>query len=69
MTEEFITPIELAKRLNVSRTSIHNWAKDGTLPHLRIGAMMRFDWNLISERIRVNYPLKKRPHEDQKDSQ
>ena len=43
MTEEYLTPEELAKLLKVDRKTIYALAKDGRLPHARVGRQIRFN--------------------------
>jgi excisionase family DNA binding protein len=39
----FLTANELAALLNVTRMTLHLWAKDGAIPHFRCGTRLRFD--------------------------
>ncbi|MFW6118874.1 MAG: helix-turn-helix domain-containing protein [Planctomycetota bacterium] len=34
---------KIAERLGVSRATVYRWAKDGELPHYRVGDVLRFD--------------------------
>jgi excisionase family DNA binding protein len=45
----FISATELAALLNVTRMSVHLWAKDGTLPHYRVNTRLRFDPAEVAE--------------------
>ena len=36
------TAAEVAAYLRVSRKSVYNWAEAGTIPHCKVGALLRF---------------------------
>lgn len=38
-----LTPEQLARRLNVSRRCLGNWARAGIIPRVKIGRVCRFD--------------------------
>lgn len=40
--EALWTATEVATYLKVSRKTVYNWAEAGTLPHLKLGALLRF---------------------------
>jgi len=54
---EWITTTELARRWKTSSVTIRRYANDGFLPHIAIGKTRRFDWNLLSDLVKKNYPL------------
>ena len=37
MEEEYLRPAEVAKRLKVSRRTVYNWMRDGSLAYLKAG--------------------------------
>lgn len=39
----WLTPEQMAQRLNVSRRCLGNWARDGIIPMIKIGRVCRFD--------------------------
>jgi excisionase family DNA binding protein len=39
---EILTIDEVAKKINTSRSSIYKKAKTGIIPHIRMGAVIRF---------------------------
>lgn len=40
---ELLTPEQLARRLNVSRRCLGNWARERIIPMVKIGRVCRFD--------------------------
>jgi len=53
---EYIKASELSKRLNVGPRSITRWTKNGRLPHIKLGGSTRYDWVMLQDLIKVNYP-------------
>lgn len=53
MTAEYITLLELAKSLKISRATIDRWRKEG-MPYYKIGNGVRFIEAEVSEWIRHN---------------
>ena len=51
MEKEYITLIELAQSLKISRTTIDRWRKEG-MPYYKIGNGVRFIESEVSEWIR-----------------
>lgn len=54
---EWITTTELARRWSTSSVTVRRYANQGLLPHIAIGKTKRFDWNLLSDLVKKNYPL------------
>lgn len=48
----YITTAELARRLGVHPATVSRWCKAGTIPHLRAGGVLRFDWSEVLRRVR-----------------
>ena len=48
---ELITDDEMQRRLGVSRTTLYNWRKEGTLPYLRIGKKLFYRWKEIINKL------------------
>ena len=40
--DRLLTALELEKSLGVKRATIYQWAREGLLPHIRIGNKVRF---------------------------
>ena len=49
--QELITDDEMQRRLGVSRTTLYNWRKDGTIPYLRIGKKLFYRWKEIINKL------------------
>ena len=49
--QELITDDEMQRRLGVSRTTLYNWRKDGTIPYLRIGKKLFYRWKEIISKL------------------
>lgn len=45
---ELLTAEELAALLNVSEKTIYRWSKSGSLPSVRLGALVRFEPATVS---------------------
>jgi len=41
MTEQMLSPTEVARRLGVSRRTVRRWIKSGVLPAYRVGGVYR----------------------------
>lgn len=54
VTEDLITPEELAKRLQVNTETVYR--KRDELPHYRFGSRILFDWSEVKAAIRVEPP-------------
>lgn len=53
MENELLTTRQLAKRLRVTIHTIRRWAREGKLPHLRIGPkVIRFSWLEIQNAVK-----------------
>ena len=49
--QELITDDEMQRRLGVSRTTLYNWRKEGTIPYLRIGKKLFYRWKEIINKL------------------
>lgn len=47
--DKLLTADEVAARLGFKVKTIHNWASQGRIPHLKIGGRLRFDSATLSE--------------------
>jgi len=50
MTERLLTPKQVAELLQVHPKTVYGWARNGELPCLRIGKVVRFRWSDIEAR-------------------
>ena len=57
MNKEYITLVELARSLKISRSTIDRWRKEG-MPFYKIGNGVRFIESEVSEWIRNNKSYK-----------
>jgi excisionase family DNA binding protein len=61
--EEFITKVEVARRLKNQIRTIDNWMKAGLLPYYKIGRSVNFKWSEVElhlgENCRVCKPVTK----------
>jgi excisionase family DNA binding protein len=53
--DPFITTTELMERVGVSRRTLYDWMRKGYVPYIRIGRSVRFDWKLVSERLKARF--------------
>ena len=59
--DEFLTVAEAARRLQVSPTTVRNWAADGRLPeHRTLGGHRRFRARDVDELVRDTLPSRRR---------
>jgi excisionase family DNA binding protein len=42
MTENMLTPKQVAERFNVAQSTVYQWARRGKVPFTRIGKCVRF---------------------------
>ena len=49
--KQLVGPEFIAKKLDVSRNTILNWARNGQIPAIRIGKIYRFSLNDVSKVI------------------
>lgn len=49
MSEELLSPQELAKKLHISVKTVYSWAQKNCIPYLKIESSLRFDWDKIKE--------------------
>ena len=52
MDEEYYTVDEVAKRLRVSRSTVYNWMRDGSLPFVIVGKDRRITGTAIRAFVR-----------------
>jgi excisionase family DNA binding protein len=45
---KYLSPMELSLMLGVSITTIYGWTSDRTIPFLKIGRLVRFDYSKIN---------------------
>ena len=45
----FLTPVEVAKIYRVTSTTILNWERQGKIPSIRFGRMVRFDLEKVRD--------------------
>jgi excisionase family DNA binding protein len=50
---DILTPPELAKRLKVPLSWVYKQSAKGSIPVLRCGQYLRFDWSAVSEWLRT----------------
>lgn len=53
MEEEFVRPVDVAKRLGVSRQAVYKWINDGRLESARFGASVRIPRAALEAFIRL----------------
>ena len=41
--KQYLDIAELASRLRIKRATLYAWAEQGTIPHLKLGRLLRFD--------------------------
>jgi excisionase family DNA binding protein len=41
--KQYLDIVALAERLLVKRSTLYAWAEQGTIPHLKLGRLLRFD--------------------------
>ena len=44
---KLITENELSKRLNISKVTLHKYRKNGTIPFIKIGRNIRYDYQEV----------------------
>ena len=47
----FLTPAEVAKIYKVTPQAIRNWAREGKIPSIRFGRVLRFDLEKVRDVI------------------
>jgi excisionase family DNA binding protein len=52
--EEFITKVEVARRLKKQIRTIDNWMKAGLLPYYKIGRSVNFKWSEVEAHLGEN---------------
>jgi excisionase family DNA binding protein len=54
MTQELLTPKELAARLGVHRQTIRNWTRKRKLaPSISAGRVIRYDWTQVLQDLEI----------------
>ena len=51
MSEDLLTPQELANKLGVKQSTIYHWTHIGYIPTVKIGNLIRFRWSSIHKWI------------------
>jgi len=41
--KQYLDVAALAERLLIKRSTLYSWAEQGTIPHLKLGRLLRFD--------------------------
>ena len=41
--KQYLDIATLAERLRIKRSTLYAWAEQGTIPHLKLGRLLRFD--------------------------
>lgn len=41
--KQYLDIVALAERLRIKRSTLYVWAEQGTIPHLKLGRLLRFD--------------------------
>ena len=41
--KQYLDIAALAERLRIKRSTLYSWAEQGTIPHLKLGRLLRFD--------------------------
>jgi excisionase family DNA binding protein len=41
--KQYLDIAVLAERLRIKRSTLYTWAEQGTIPHLKLGRLLRFD--------------------------
>ena len=49
MTEQLLTPKELAEKLGVKTSTIYHWSHIGFIPRVKLGNLLRFKWSSITK--------------------
>ena len=53
MLEKLLSPEEVSNILGVSKSTIYRWVHHEFIPHVKVGAAVRFDRHEIEEWIRA----------------
>lgn len=53
--EGLITYAEAAKRLNITRRTMEKWVIRYKLPHVRVGRIVRFNWDQLKAAIEERF--------------
>lgn len=51
-----VTPLEFAATLKVQESTVYRWARDGVVPSVRIGGVVRFRAADVDELLRGGVP-------------
>lgn len=54
MEEELFTPLEIAKRLKVTRQAVYRWMKEGKLDYVYVGSDRRVSASALAAFIKVS---------------
>ena len=47
MSEDLLTPNEIADKLGVKKSTIYHWSHIGYIPTVKLGNLIRFRWSSI----------------------
>jgi excisionase family DNA binding protein len=53
MDDKFLTIDEVCERLQIGRTTLWRWRKEG-MPYIKYGNSVRFDWKEVSSWFKEN---------------
>lgn len=51
-----VTPVELATTLKVEPSTVYRWAREGVVPSVRVGGVVRFRAVVVDELLRGGIP-------------
>ena len=49
MSEDLLTPQEIADKLGVKISTIYYWSHTDSIPRIKLGHLLRFRWSSISK--------------------
>ncbi len=49
MSEDLLTPQEIADKLGVKISTIYYWSHTDSIPRIKLGNLLRFRWSSISK--------------------
>ena len=52
-----LTKADLAAKLKVTVRCIEHWQRDGHLPGVKIGSVVRFHWPEVVEHLKANFKI------------
>lgn len=51
--EEMLKAKDLAKALNVNIETVRRWTREGTIPHIKLGASKRYSLSKVTEKLQA----------------